>query len=154
MEKRKFEEINNMRPAEREKAQFECIKNALIVEKKSMTVKDMSDYLRKKGFKKAASEKTIYRRVLPELRDVYGIVKKRNLYFYDKTIAIENERANRAMYNLPHENIITNEEIIKSIQIIFELAKIEKPNEQLLLKNFLDFCTNLALKNEKSYFFY
>lgn len=77
-----MKEISEMSHKEKVEEQIKCLKRAFVIEKKQMTVKEMSEYLKSKGFAKGSSEKTIYRRIIPKLKwDMDGFKKKRNYYY-------------------------------------------------------------------------
>ncbi len=151
MGKTRLEDINNMRPAEREMAQIKCLKEAFIVNRKFMSVKEMSEYLKNKGFVKGSSEKTIYRRILPQL-EKFDIKKQKHNRFYDsKSPGIKYEHK---LKNYLTAGIISRKHILWCIKTISELIKTEPLKTQKLVASFLDFQRDFLKKNEDDIFYY
>ena len=137
--KKTIEEINNMRPLEREKAQIECLKETIIVEDTPLSVRQMAVLLKRNGFINGCSEKTIYRRILPEL-EKHDIVKcSGTKYGYS------------ARYS---EKTISRKQILWCVNTISELVRTEPLKTQKLVGNFLSYQLDLLNKSEDEVFTY
>lgn len=148
MEKTRLEDINNMRPAEREMAQIKCLKEAFIVNRKFMSVKEMSEYLKNKGFVKGSSEKTIYRRILPQLEKLS--VKKHHGIYDSKKSGIKYGYDPREW----RTRLISRKQILWCVKTISELVRTESLKTQNLIDNFLDYQRDLLDKSDESIFYY
>lgn len=157
MNKRYVEEASNMSNYERYREQIKCLKKALFIEKKFMTIKDMSDCLKEAGFKNGTSEKTIYRRIMPDLKFEDGITKKGKYWFYDETVMEPLEMSNKTgKKTIPiKRTMLTKDEAWACIKMIEKFVETEKnPEARELLKKFTKFSRSLIYKNENSYFLY
>lgn len=73
----------SVRQSQKEDEQMDILINAFVKNKKRLSAKDIGLLLEKNGVKRGASVKTIYRRILPDLKE-QGIVKgDDNLYYYN-----------------------------------------------------------------------
>ncbi len=153
-----MKEISEMSHKEKVEEQIKCLKRAFVIEKKQMTVKEMSEYLKSKGFAKGSSEKTIYRRIIPKLEwDMDGFKKKRNYYYYNEIVALYNnilfccggKKTGR-------KTVITKEEIEEGIKTIqrLSLTKLISQDERKLIKKFLDFVKAQVKSNIEDCFVY
>jgi len=87
----------SVRQSKKENDQIEVLLTAFITRKQRLSVKDIEQLLiAKTGYGRGGSVKTIYRRILPELKEEYGIIKgDDNLYYYPPDPTEEEKRANR-----------------------------------------------------------
>lgn len=84
-----------MGQAEKEKKQLHCLLWFFVKRKERLSVGDMEATLIANDLAKGSSVKTIYRRILPELKK-YGIIKGNDdLYYYDSA-SDESEEAKKA----------------------------------------------------------
>lgn len=139
MEKKSIKDKNNMRPLEREKAQIECLKEMIIVENKPLSVRQMAVLLKRNGFTKGCSEKTIYRRILPEL-EKHGIEK-----------CFGTKYGYSARYG---KKTISRKQILWCVNTISELVRTEPLKTQKLVGNFLSYQRDLLNKSEDDVFTY
>ena len=73
----------SVRQSQKEDEQMYVLLRAFIKNKKRLSINDIERLLAKSGHERGASVKTIYRRILPDLKE-RGIVKgDDNLYYYD-----------------------------------------------------------------------
>lgn len=148
MKKERLAEINDMRPAEREAAQLECLKEAIIAQRRAMSIKEMSTYLKSKGFENGSSEKTIYRRILPQLEKLS--VKKHHGIYDSKKSGIKYGYDPREW----RTRLISRKQILWCVKTISELVRTESLKTQNLIDNFLDYQRDLLDKSDESIFYY
>ncbi len=71
------------RQVEKENGQISCLLNAFVQKNKHLSINEMSSLLERSGFSRGSSVKTIYRRIIPELKK-YSIKKDEDdKYYYD-----------------------------------------------------------------------
>ncbi len=103
-----------LRPAENEKAQIDFLKKLLIHEKKRLTIKEMSEALKKEGLGKGASEKNLYRHIRPTLLQKEWIKRDTDgKYYFD-----ENNRKIKSFREVSERIEDRVQQSIESINII------------------------------------
>ena len=100
-----------MSQAEKEDRQFACIYGIMRRNEEHLSIEEMSEKLISEGFKKGASTKTIYRRILPKLIE-YGAQKDdQNKYFMPERLwkaEYEKKYAREISEQMETELIISN----------------------------------------------
>ena len=142
MNKKDIEKINKMSQAEKEKAQLDCLKDAFLKKRKRMTVKEMSAYLKTMGFSKGASEKTIYRRIIPKLEQ-FDIEKEYANYKRIKKYRLEENRG-----------VIGHDQIMYSIKILSGFLKNLNPVDKKIVSQFLEYEKSVHQDNSEALVYY
>ena len=121
----------HVRQSEKETNQMHILKRLIIDEKKRLSIEDMTNALRAEGFTWGIGEKTMYRRIIPELTKTELIKRGADgkYYFDENSKKVQNIRsitdrmAEKAQQSIISINIISNFlEMIKGSPV-YEKAK-------------------------------